>query len=94
MSNKIEFRYCTGCRWLMRTAWMAQEVLTTFDGDIDEVSLQPGTGGVFEVIANGQRIWSREEDGGFPEIKVLKRLVRDVIAPEKELGHVDRQTKR
>ena len=73
---------------------MAQEVLTSFDGDIDEVSLQPGTGGVFEVIANGQRIWSREEDGGFPEIKVLKRLVRDVIAPEKELGHVDRQTKR
>ena len=70
---------------------MAQEVLTSFDGDIDEVSLQPGTGGVFEVIANGQRIWSREEDGGFPEIKVLKRLVRDVIAPEKELGHVDRQ---
>ena len=42
MSNKIEFRYCTGCRWLMRTAWMAQEALTTFDGDIDEVSLQPG----------------------------------------------------
>ena len=92
MSNKIEFRYCTKCRWMLRTTWMAQEVLTTFDGDIDEVSLQPGTGGVFEVIVNGQRIWSREEDGGFPDIKVLKRLVRDVIAPDRDLGHVDRNS--
>lgn len=70
---------------------MAQELLTTFDGEISEVSLQPGTGGIFEVVANGQVIWSRGEAGRFPEITELKQLVRDVIAPDKDLGHADRK---
>jgi hypothetical protein len=30
-------------------------------------------------------------DGGFPETKELKRRVRDVIEPGRDLGHVDRQ---
>ena len=91
MPNKIEFRYCTQCRWLLRTTWMAQELLTTFEGEIDEVSLQPGSGGIFEVTANGQRIWSRHESGRFPDIKELKQLVRDVIAPDRDLGHSERK---
>ena len=44
--NRIEIRYCTKCRWLLRAAWLAQELLTTFDGDIGELALQPGDGGV------------------------------------------------
>ena len=91
MSNRIEIRYCAQCRWLLRSSWMAQELLTTFDGDIAELSLQPGTGGVFEVVANGSLIWSRKEQGRFPEITELKQLVRDAIAPGKDLGHSDRK---
>ena len=91
MSSKVEIRYCAQCRWLMRAAWMAQELLTTFDGDIAELSLQPGTGGIFEVIADGQRVWSRKEAGRFPEITELKQCVHDVVAPERDLGHSDRK---
>ncbi|XKH01535.1 SelT/SelW/SelH family protein [Marinobacter nauticus] len=92
MPTKIDIHYCTGCRWLLRSAWMAQELLTTFEGDIDELSLHPGTGGIFEIYVNGNRIWSRKEDGGFPEIKQLKQLVRDKIDPERSLGHSDAST--
>ncbi len=35
-------------------------------------------------------LWDRKTDGGFPETKELKRRVRDVIQPERNLGHVDR----
>ena len=91
MENKIEIYYCNQCRWLTRSAWMAQELLTTFDTDINELSLKPGTGGVFKIYVNGKRIWSRKEQNGFPEIKQLKQLVRDVISPEKDLGHTDRK---
>ncbi|WP_281560737.1 SelT/SelW/SelH family protein [Thalassomonas sp. RHCl1] len=91
MSNKVEIKYCSQCRWLMRSSWMAQELLTTFDQEISELSLQPGTGGIFEVIANGQRVWSRKEAGRFPEITELKQAVRDVIAPDRHLGHIDRK---
>ena len=69
---------------------MAQELLSTFESEIESVSLIPGSGGIFQVTANDEVIWDRKEQNGFPEIKVLKQLVRDKIIPEKDLGHVDR----
>jgi selenoprotein W-related protein len=87
---RVEITYCTQCRWLLRAAWMAQELLTTFADELGEVALVPGTGGVFEIHAAGQLVWSRAEQGGFPEIKQLKQLVRDRVAPGKDLGHTDR----
>lgn len=90
MASRVEIRYCTGCRWLLRAAWMAQELLTTFEAEISELALVPGSGGVFEIRAAGELVWSRQRDGGFPEIKELKQRVRDQIAPEKPLGHSDR----
>lgn len=91
MNNRIEILYCTQCRWLMRAAWMAQELLTTFEQEISEFTLKPGTGGVFEVRANGALVWSRKEEGRFPEIAELKQRVRDHIAPGRDLGHADRK---
>jgi selenoprotein W-related protein len=69
---------------------MAQELLMSFDEELSELALRPGTGGVFDVFANGKLIWSRKAAGRFPEITELKRRVRDVIAPEKDLGHTDK----
>ena len=86
-SPRIEIRYCTQCRWLLRAAWMAQELLTTFQDELGEVALLPGTGGVFEVRLGTEVIWSRAEQGRFPDIKELKQLVRDRIAPARDLGH-------
>lgn len=37
-----------------------------------------------------QVLWDRKRDGGFPEVKDLKRRVRDVVEPGRNLGHVDR----
>lgn len=91
MSNHVEIEYCTLCRWLLRSTWMAQELLTTFDGDIDSLTLKPSTGGVFEVRANGKTAWSRKAEGRFPEITELKQRVRDLIVPDRDLGHSDRK---
>ena len=87
---RIEIRYCTQCRWLLRAGWVAQELLTTFEGEIGELALVPGTGGVFEVWAAGELVWSRSEQGRFPELAELKQRVRDRIAPGRDLGHSDR----
>lgn len=87
---RIEIVYCTGCRWLLRAAWVAQELLTTFEAELGEVALIPGSGGVFEVRVGANVVWSRQAEGRFPEMKELKQLVRDRIAPEKDLGHSDR----
>ena len=87
---RVEIEYCTQCRWLLRAAWMAQELLTTFQEDIGELALRPGTGGIFEVRIEGDLVWSRAAQGRFPEIKELKQLVRDRVAPGRSLGHSDR----
>lgn len=90
-SPRVEIEFCTQCRWLLRAGWTAQELLTTFPDEIGEVALIPGTGGVFEVRADGATIWSRKGEGRFPELKELKQRLRDVIAPERALGHSGRK---
>ncbi|HEY0563409.1 MAG TPA: SelT/SelW/SelH family protein [Methylophilus sp.] len=88
----VEIEYCTQCRWLLRAAWLAQELLTTFDADLKSVNLIPGTGGILEVRLNGQLLFSRKAMGRFPEAKELKQLIRDVIDPARSLGHSDGHT--
>lgn len=95
MSSKqprLEIEYCTQCRWLLRAAWMAQEVLVTFEQELGEVVLIPGQDAVFEVRLDGELLFSRSQQGRFPELKELKQLVRDRIAPGKDLGHSDRKS--
>jgi selenoprotein W-related protein len=75
---------------LLRAGWTAQELLTTFVTELGEVALVPGVGGVFDVRLDGELLWSRKERGGFPELPTLKQLVRDRIAPDRDLGHSDR----
>lgn len=69
---------------------MAQELLSTFADTLGEVALIPGTGGNFEIRVDGALIWERKRDGGFPGPKELKQRIRDVIEPERDLGHTDR----
>ena len=38
MKSRVKIIYCTQCRWLPRACWMAQELLTTFEQELDEVT--------------------------------------------------------
>lgn len=87
---RLEIHYCTQCRWMLRAAWLAQEALSTFEGELAEVALVPGTGGVFVIRLNGEEIWERKQDGGFPEAAALKQRIRDRLDPGRDLGHIDR----
>lgn len=86
----ITITYCTQCNWLLRSGWMAQELLSTFGTELAGVTLVPGTGGIFEIAAGDALLWERKRDGGFPDVKALKQRVRDLIDPDRDLGHIDR----
>jgi selenoprotein W-related protein len=85
---------------------MAQELLTTFADDLHSLTLIPNSSkprGVFCVriwtCENTNYhplhcLWDRSSDGGFPESKVLKQRLRNVIAPYKSLGNSDTSSKR
>lgn len=92
MKPQISIEYCPKCGWMLRSAYFAQELLSTFSEDIKGVSLEPSeSSGTFQVRINGSLIFDRATEGRFPEIKELKQLVRDIVNPEKSLGHADRK---
>jgi len=39
-------------------------------------------------------IWDRKTENGFPETKELKNRVRNIIEPDRDLGHIDRRLKK
>lgn len=86
----VTIRYCVDCRWMLRAQWYQGELLQTFTDDLGGVLLVPSRGGMFRVLVGEVTVWNRKTDGGFPEIAELKRRVRDLVAPEKSLGHTDR----
>ena len=92
MKPTITIEYCPKCGWLLRAAYMAQELLTTFTEELKGVSLIPSeVSGRYIICIGDEKIFDRKEAGGFPEIKELKQMVRDVVAPGKSLGHADRK---
>ncbi len=89
--TRLIITYCTKCQWLLRAAWIAQELLATFGEELEEVTLQPGTNGVFEIRMNDDLIWSLKLVGRFPKAKEIKICVRDLIAQYPFLDDVNRQ---
>lgn len=91
MKPTVAIEYCPKCGWMLRSAYMAQELLGTFTDDLHGVLLQPSeVGGAFVIRIDGIIVFDRKEQGRFPEIKELKQLVRDVVNPDKSLGHSDK----
>ncbi len=86
-SPRISIEYCRQCRFILRATWMAQELLMTFAEEIGELALIPAGGGVFEVRVDEVLVFSRKAEGRFPESGELKQLIRDRIAPHRNLGH-------
>ena len=87
----LSIEYCPRCGWMLRAAYMAQELLSTFSEELHGVLLIPSeTGGAYIISTNDRVIFDRKVEGRFPEIKELKQMVRDVISPEKDLGHTDK----
>lgn len=91
-SPRIAILYCTQCRWLLRAGWVAEELLTTFEQELAEVALIPSSGGIFDIYLDDQLLYSRKDEGAFPELKTIKQRLRDRIAPDRNLGHSDHQS--
>lgn len=100
---RVAITYCTQCKWSLRANYFSQELQSTFGTSLGEVAVIPATGGLFTVHLTYRQgdgsgeaevkevlLWDRKAEGGFPETKVLKQLVRNCIEPGKDLGHSDK----
>ena len=85
----IEIKFCPQCKWLNRATWFSQELFNTFESDIESINLVPSGSGVFDIYCNDQLIFSRKESGGFVDVAIVKQRIRDLIDPDRSLGHID-----
>ena len=86
-TNTIKIKFCNKCKWFSRAVWIMQEIFNTYENDISKYELVPADHGLFEIYCNENLIFSRKEESGFLEIKIIKQRIRDVIDPNRELGH-------
>jgi len=87
----VTITYCSQCNWMLRAAWMAQELLNTFRTDLAQVTLVPASGGIYQIQVDGELIWDRKTDGGFPDAAEIKRRVRAQCFPDRDLGHNEKK---
>jgi selenoprotein W-related protein len=93
MKPIITIEYCPKCGWLLRAAYMAQEVLTTFADELGGVTLKPSeVAGRYSIAVDEEIVFDRKRADGFVDIKEIKQLIRDKVAPQKSLGHSDKQS--
>ena len=64
MKPTVTIEYCPKCGWMLRAAYMAQELLTTFTYELKGVLLQPADiSGNYIVYIDGEKIFDRKEAG-------------------------------
>lgn len=101
----VSISYCVKCNWVLRACWYQQEILQTFtskaktpeEAIVRSIVLKPSfVSGTFKVYVKASaesewiQVWDRVEHKGFPEAKILKQYIRNVLSPETKLGHSDK----
>ena len=80
MTPRLEIEYCAQCRWLLRAAWMAQELLTTFENGIGEMAgIDPPSD--FHVASGADSIFCVRRPAAERIRVVLQKMKRDVKSP-------------
>ncbi len=64
---KLTIEYCAPCNYLPRTVWQTQELLNALTGSIESVELIPADHGRYRVTLGDQVLFSKEDEGRFPE---------------------------
>ena len=62
----IEVQFCMMWNYAPKAASFAEEIFDNFRTEVDKLELVPSSGGAFEVIVNGEKIYSKLQTGEFP----------------------------
>ena len=84
---RLVMEYCARCGFMLRAAWVAQELLRTFEEDLAEVALKPGAGGVFAVRLDDALLFSNKAEGRFPEMRELRQRLAQALGSDRQFGH-------
>jgi selenoprotein W-related protein len=84
---RVEVEYCMRCGFMLRAAWVAQELLKSFEDELGEVALKPGGGGIFAVRLGDTLLFSNQAEGRFPEMRELRQRLAQALGSDRQFGH-------
>lgn len=77
--NKISIEYCTSWGYIGRAVALARSLLNEHRNNIEELTIIPSSGGVFEITFNGDLVFSKKELERFPEKNEAEDLIKNKI---------------
>jgi len=63
----ISIEYCNVWNYLPRAASLASTILKKYGTSISSLKLIPSSGGVFEILKDENLVFSKKNEGRFPE---------------------------
>jgi len=79
MLLKISIEYCAVWHYTPRATSLAAELLEKYEEDIETITLIPSDGGVYEIIVNGDLVYSKKSNGRHAEAGEVTRLVGEYL---------------
>ena len=77
--NKIRIEYCTSWGYISRAVALTQTLLNEHKNNIEELTIIPSSGGVYEISLNDELLFSKKELDRFPEDDEAENIIRDKI---------------
>ena len=74
---KVKITYCAECGYEPQTLDLAKALMYEFGDKLSSIELIPWDSGTFDVSVDGELVHSMTREGGFPELEVVKRAVRE-----------------
>jgi selenoprotein W-related protein len=78
-TKEVLIRYCVPCGHLPKAIALIKDILNSLGKEMNKeikLTIVPWDGGVFEVWINGELVFNRKEEGGFPDSRAIVDLVR------------------
>ena len=73
----VEIEYCVPCGFRERAPDVQQAILNGLETELDAVSLEMGDHGIFQVRANGEVVYDKEEDD--LDVDQIVREIRELL---------------
>lgn len=80
MKKLISIEYCTSWGYLSRAVALAESLLNQHKNKLQNVSIVPSSGGVFEIKLDEDLVFSKKELGRFPEENEVEKLINNKIS--------------
>ena len=74
--TEVTIRYCLPCRYQFKAIQDADAILKELGPQLSALRLVPGDHGVYDVEVDGNRVFSLDDSGRFPETSELIGKVR------------------